>query len=112
MTLSESDDMRESPGKDLRVDNALRILQERASRGHVSATPPDLRLLLPTPSTPTALVLRILRSYYPIKITRFSRTQLCVNIKQERSGLRLLSKILSIIRLISVVTRGFSLENV
>lgn len=35
-----------------------------ASRGHVSATPPDLRrLLLPTPSTPTALVLRNAYTY-------------------------------------------------
>lgn len=78
-----------------------------ASRGHVSATPPDLRLLLPTPSTPTALVLRILTRYYPIEITSFSQTQLSVNIKQKRSGLKVKSKIMSIIRLISVVTRGF-----
>lgn len=44
MTLSESDDMRESPGKDLRVDNALRILQERVTwsrQRHTSGpTPP------------------------------------------------------------------------
>lgn len=92
--MSKSDDMRvrESPGKDLRVDNALRILQERVTwsrQRHTSGpTPPaphstGCLLLLPQPPSCVKVNVTI-----EITVTSFSRTQLEQKLIQERSGWR------------------------
>lgn len=91
MTLSESDDidMRESPGKELRVDNALRILQERVTwsrQRHTSGPTPPAPHSFNSHSTRPAYTYALLSN----RNNQFSQTQLSVNIKQKRSGLRVI----------------------